>query len=280
MIKKPSILTAALASLLIMLICYDSSRAEELPRPIVQNYRVELSHTNARSSYLSPLPYSGKGVAVSAQWSKASRLHPENMVMDFKFDAQASDNLNPAKSAQMYGIDANLAWGLSWRKRWQNDIQTTLGGSTFARGGALYLTRNGNNPVTALGTAGVNLNGSASWHSAIGDIPILITDALTIPSLSLFFSPQYGETYYEIYLGNQNGIIHPGWWGNNFGINNLLSCTFDFGHTAFELGYRYERSSYYASNLFTMTDRHSLVIGVIPFGIGLRKKAKINSPLY
>lgn len=108
----------------------------------------------------------------------------------------------------------------------------------------------------------------------------MISDQMSVPTLGAFFAPQYGETYYEIWLGNHNGLAHCGWWGNNFGIRNLLSVKLDFGRTAMEIGYQYERQSYWANSLNTVINTHQFVIGVIPHGLGLKRKSNINSPLY
>lgn len=258
----------------------DTVPDKELPRPIVQQYRLAAGSSVALSTYLSPLHYSGKAMTVAGEWSKATNWNPENMVMVFNTAFTLREMHNPMHTAFMDGMDMHFSWGLAWRKRLPRNFQITVGGDVRINGGALYLTRNGNNPVTAIASAGIDISASASWRAHIGKLPVIIANHISIPTLGLFFAPQYGETYYEIWLGNHKGLAHCGWWGNNFGIRNLLSLKFDFGRTAWEIGYGYHRQSYWANNLNTVVNTHQLVIGVIPYGLGLKQKKAINSPLY
>ena len=145
-------------------------------------------------------------------------------------------------------------------------------------GGAYYLLRNGNNPVQAMATAAISARLSASRPFRIGAIDFLIADKVSVPSLSVFFSPEYGETYYEIYLGNHSGLVHAGWWGNNFRIDNLLSATFDFGRTAAMIGYRFSVDTQWANNLNTKIFTHSLVLGIVP-GVSVLKRNLGENPV-
>lgn len=182
------------------------------------------------------------------------------------------DNLsNPAGTARMIGLNAGFKWGISWRNVFPNGVQVTGGGSVDIDGGAYYLLRNGNNPVQAMATAAISARLSASRPFRIGAIDFLIADKVSVPSLSVFFSPEYGETYYEIYLGNHSGLVHAGWWGNNFRIDNLLSATFDFGRTAAMIGYRFSVDTQWANNLNTKIFTHSLVLGIVP-GVSVLKR--------
>ncbi len=249
---------------------------DTLPRPVTSVYRLEVGGTNARSTYLSPLRYSGTLWGASGEWMKAFQRDPEHIIMTFAGGINFRNMLNPPHSARMIGADARFNWGLAYRWRMPNNLQLALGGLLDINGGALYLTRNGNNPVTVLASAGIALDISLSYHFKIGKLPILISDRLNIPTIGAFFSPQYGETFYEIYLGNYKGLAHCGWWGNNFGVSNMLSVKLDFGRTAMEIGYRYDYRSFYANHLITRTAGNSFVIGVIPQGLGLKKKTKAN----
>ncbi len=254
--------------------------AEELPRPVLQQYRLEIGGGTAISTYLSPLRYDGSVIGVSGQWIKASQWAPESLVMQFDAGAAMRDYMNPARTATMLGFDGMFAWGLQWRRRLPHSLQITAGGSLDISGGCLYLTRNGNNPVTVLASASLDIDASLSWSFRIGRLPMVLSDEVRIPSIGGFFSPEYGETYYEIWLGNRKGLAHCGWWGNRFCIDNLLSLKLDFGRTAMEVGYRYGYNSAWANSLGTQLHTHTFVIGIIPHGLGIKRRAAINSPLY
>lgn len=252
----------------------------ELSRPVVQEYRLEIGHSTVLSTYLSPIGFEGRNLSASGEWSKASQWNPEKLIMQFNGGFSYRSMLNPHHTARMLGIGGIFSWGVSARFRLPYNLQLTAGGSAAFSGGCLYLTRNSNNPVSVNARAGINLNASLSWRSRIGRLPIILADEASLPTLGCFFTPQYGETYYEIYLGNHKGLAHCGWWGNNFGIDNLLSIRLDFGRTAMQIGYRYSYDSTWANHLNTHVATHNFVIGVIPHGLGLKRRQPINSPLY
>lgn len=256
------------------------ANAQELSRPVLQQYRLEIGRGTALSTYLSPLHYDGTVIGMSGQWSKASQWAPESLVMQFNAAGYMRDYKNPARTATMIGFDGMFSWGMQWRKRLPYSLQVTVGGSLDLSGGCLYLTRNGNNPVTALASASIDINASLSWRFKIGKLPMVLSDEVRLPSLGCFFAPEYGETYYEIWLGNRKGLAHCGWWGNRFCIDNLLSLKLDFGRTAMEIGYRYDYNSSWANYLSTRLHTHTFVIGIIPHGLGIKRRAAINSPLY
>lgn len=275
MIKKLSFIIFSLLAFL-----FQGKAQDSLPRPVASIYRLEIGRADARSTYLSPLRYSGTYLGAAGEWSKAFQKNPEHLVMTFAADLNYRNMLNPAHSARMLGLDARFNWGMAYRWKLPYNLQLAAGGLLDINGGALYLLRNGNNPVTVLASAGIDADCSLSWHFNIGRLPILISERIQIPTISAFFAPQYGETFYEIYLGNHQGLAHCGWWGNNFGIGNMLSIKLDFGRTAMEIGYRYDYRSYFANHIVTRTSLNSFVIGVIPQGLGLKKRTKAISSLY
>lgn len=241
-------------------------------RPVTATYSVELGSKNVLATYLSPLHYTGTDMAVAGTWSKAMPFSPQTSIMHFDAGADFSNLWNPARTARMIGLNAWFRWGMSWRHRFPYQIQFTAGGTIGIDGGAYYLLRNGNNPVEAIGNLSLAARISGSRPFKIGRLHFLLSDELSLPTFSLFFSPEYGETYYEIYLGNRKGLVHPGWWGNNFRIDNLLSATLDFGRTALTVGYRIKAYNQWANRLNTKIISHSFVIGIVPGGIGLKKR--------
>ena len=257
-----------------------AAETDTLPRPVTSVYRLEAGASSAQSTYLSPVKYTGSGFTLSGEWSKAFNKCPDHIVMRFAGSGTFRDMLNPASTARMLGIEAMFNWGMAWRQRLPHDLQISAGADIEISGGALYLPRNGNNPVTAMAFAGLDLNFSIGWHSRIGRLPFVVSDRIAIPSLGTFFSPQYGESYYEIYLGNHKGLAHCGWWGNHFGIDNLLSVKLDFGRTAMEIGYRYRLHTEYANGLNTHVITNAFVIGIIPHGLGLKKRKNANYSVY
>lgn len=255
------------------------SRAQDsIPRPVIGTYALEIGGTKALSTYLSPLRYSGNIYSASGEWIKVFQKNPDRWIMNFDAGVSYLSLLNPAQTALMLGFQADFKWGMSYRHTLPFGLQLAGGPGIDVNGGLLYLSRNGNNPVAANASVALSLNASSAYRFKIGKLPIVVSDKVSLPSLSAFFSPQYGETYYEIYLGNHSGLAHCGWWGNNFRISNLLSFDLDFGRTAMRIGYRYSFDSSYVCDLNSRLNSHTFVIGVIPGGLGIKSRKKVNLP--
>ena len=259
----------------------EEQAVEEFQRPVIGSYRLEAGERRAYSTYLSPFYYKGKGFALSGYWTKVLPQNPQHLAMSFEGRINFGDLLNPSRTARETDLHAGFQWGLQWQKRLDHDWAIGVGGSAGVYGGVLYLARNGNNPVSAQFATGIAATGYISRIIKIKSFPLLVSDRLTLPLMSGFFCQEFGESFYEIYLGNHKGLAHFGWPGNRFGIDNLISLTLDFGRTAMEVGYRFSMQNERANNLTTRIFNNAFVIGVIPGGIGLKdKKSKQLNPLY
>lgn len=249
-------------------------------RPVVSAYRLEAGSKSAYASYLSPFSYRGTNYAFSGLWTKVLPCNPQHLSMQFEGRVNYGSYLNPAKTARELDLHVSVQWGLMWQQRFAGNWLAGAGGTAGIYGGALYLPRNGNNPVSPQAAIGIGANLFASKHFCIKRLPVLVADRLTIPLMSGFFSQDYGESFYEIYLGNHSGLAHFGHPGNRFGIDNLFSVTLDFGRAALEVGYRFSTQTEKACNLTTRMWNNAFVIGIIPGGIGLKNNKKAIYPLY
>ena len=259
----------------------DGDDLREIKRPVIGFYNVEIGKRHALSTYLSPFSYKGTAYAVSGYWTKMLPADPERLAMSFEVRGEFGNLLNPGRTASEMDLEGTFSWGMEWKKRFPRNFIVGVGGVVGLYGGVLYLPRNGNNPAAAQFATGIGLSGSAGWHTTIGKLPVLFSDRLVLPLMSGFFMPGYGETYYEIYLGNHSGLAHFGWPGNRVGVDNLVSATLDFGRTSLQIGYRFSMQNTQANHLVNRIFNHAFVIGVVPGGIGLKQKRKdIITPLY
>lgn len=257
----------------------DSLKGGGSYRPVTGIYSIEIGRTDVLATYLSPLHYTGSQYGFSGEWTKAMPFNPEKAVMHFDGGLNFCSLLNPALTARMVGLTGDFRWGMSWKTALPYRLSLTAGGSLGFNGGAYYLMRNSNNPVQAMAQAALSLRASVARPFIIGRLPILVRDVVSLPTVTAFFAPQYGETYYEIYLGNHSGLAHAGWWGNNFSIDNRLTVSLDLGRTALTLGYRFQAQTQWANHLNTKIFTHSFMIGVVPGGLGFKSKIrKENRP--
>lgn len=268
-----------------LLHAHEGDGGQTVLRPVHAAYTVEAGSAHFADTYLTPLRYSGWQTTLRYDRMQAMRFDPGRWTMQLDFAATAARTLNPVGNATMWywGIDFN--WGMM-RRLWQRGgFSVMAGGQLDLNLGALYSARNGNNPVAAKAALTVGVAGRLGWKGRIGKVPVTLSWQPSLPVTGAFFSPEYGELYYEIYLGDHRNLARAAWWGNYFKLDNLIAADIHFGATSVRVGYRNSYLSTQASHITSRMISHCAVIGISGEWISLnpRKplsgKAKIISAL-
>ena len=255
------ILNIALA--VVMALTAAPLKAQTVERPVLSAYTLEAGSAHLAETYLSPLKHSGWNIALGYERMQAMRFSPERWVMQLQGRLALQRTNNPARNARMWNIDLDIRWGMAHRWRLADGWTVSAGGSTGIDLGAFYNPRNSNNPVAAKAAWTVNALGSLSWNTRLASLPVCLRYQAELPLTGIFFSPAYGELYYEIYLGNHKNLVRGAWPGNYFGLNNLLTADLRFGRTTMRLGYRCNILSTKASHIVTRRVEHCAVIGIV-----------------
>lgn len=239
-------------------------------RPVFATYSLGIGKSFALDTYLSPIRYSGVSTSFSGTWKKAFTQNPQHWSMHFDALVEFAYMLNPAKTAAMPELDFEFDWGAEYRWKLPFSVTVSAGAAIHTQAGMLYAMRNSNNPVSAKASIAIAATAAAYYDFKLGKLPLRISDRASLPSVGAFFSPAFGETYYEIYLGNHAGLVHPAWWGNHFTLRNVFSIDMDFGRTSMRLGYDLNVRTSYINHINTHIFTHSFIIGVTPGGLGLK----------
>lgn len=255
-------------------------------RPVTAAYMLEIGSSHISDTYLTPLKYTGWTTAFSYERMQAMKFNPERWVMRLATTIEMDKADNPVKNSSIWYLGLDVSWGMTHRWKLAHDITLAAGGSTAVDLGCIYSERNGNNPASAKAAWTLNLTAYASWNLNIGSLPVTLRYQPTLPVTGVFFSPDYGQLYYEIYLGNDSGLAHAAWWGNYFAMENLLTADLHLSSTCLRIGYRNNILSTKVDNITTRMANHSFVVGLSGewIGISSRKslpdKARIISALY
>lgn len=258
--------------------CNDEN--SEAARPVTGVYSLEIGRRSAVSRYLAPVTYAGAEYAAAGKWVKAMPFAPERALMEFDGRVSGAYSLlNPRKNSSMQALDAEFDWNM--RAWWQlpEGFTLSVGGGIEMEAGVLALLKNSNNPVSVNVAAALGLAASASWTHKFGKLPVVASLNLRSPLLGAFYMPGYGETYYEMYVGNHSGLVHCGFPGNRGKVMMSLSVMLDFGKTAMEIGYRLNWQRATANNLVYRSFGNFFTLGVIPGGLGLKKNLVQVRPL-
>lgn len=270
--KKIYSLMAAVA---VVFTAYAVEPEGAVERPVVSAYTLELGSAHIAQTYLSPLRYSGMGLALSYERMQAMRFDPERWVMRLSGRLEgAHTHNNPARNASMWDLGLNIGWGMS--RRWNLDRWSLYaGGYTAVEGGALYVPRNSNNPVAAKASWVIGATAAAVYHTSLWSKRLTLRYLAEMPLTGMFFSPEYGELYYEIYLGNHSGLLRGAWPGNFFRLNNLLTADIALGRTILRLGYRCNISSTKTHDIVCRHIEHMAVVGLASEWISLSPSRKL-----
>lgn len=272
---------AALVVWICVLALWHSSalaQQQEAPiRPLTTSYSVGVGTKHILDTYLSPIKHKGTAVSIAGRWQQAMAANPERLVMQFDASAAFAGAANDLGNSLINDVSLRLGWNMQYRYCPIENLQLGAGGGVLIDCGAAYLSRNSNNPVSARLSADITPVASACYNISLGRLRMRLSDRVMIPSLGLFFSPQYGQSYYEIYLGDKSGLVHCGWWGNHFCINNLLCAEFKVGSTWLSLGYEFDYRSSYVNNLNTRFGTHSAVIGITTDWLNVTGRQNINN---
>lgn len=250
--------------------------SDDLSRPVLSTYSVEIGRETALSTYLTPLRHHGPHVALSGQWSKRLPADPTHLSMHFSADVAAAFMHPYRLTSKMQDVGLGFDWTMLHTWHPADNISISGGGGCGLAAGALLRMSNSNNPAAAYADVHISLAARGAWAGKLGRLPVVISENVNLPSLSVFFSPEYAEPYYAIYLGYRDGLVNTGWWGNHFSIDNLINARLVLGRRSLDIGYRFKVDSSWVNHINTQRVSHSFVIGVT---IGVPAGKTINESL-
>ncbi len=246
-----------------------------LPRPVTSTYELRIGGSRILDTYLSPLVYNGLHLSLAGSWAKALPANPEHLSMRFRASIEGNSAGHPYFTSHLLNGNISGSWGLHYGFSPGEKWRINAGGSIGLDLGGTFLPNNGNNPATANVWLGIAPEASVSYSTTIFSHPVKFIEEISLPSAGIFFSPEFGESYYEIWIGNHSGLTHFGWWGNCFRLSNFIGGEVKWPRGSLRIGYQLGVRSSYINHLNTQYITHSVGIGFIP---AYRKVCNINPP--
>lgn len=231
-------------------------------RPVEKAFSFEVGKMSLTDTYLSPLRYGGTSFAIAYQRQQAMRFDPRRWTMRLSGRVLFAGTDNPARTAKIYNVGVHFDWAMTRVWRFSHGFSAGVGGGTSLNLGCLYSTRNGNNPASAKAAWTIDLAGIAAWEGRLGRVPVTVRYQPTIPLTGVFFAPEFGQLYYEIYMGDNRNLTHFAHPGNYFSIENLITADFRFGKTSLRIGYRGNILSTRVNSVTSRDITNSVIIGV------------------
>ncbi len=234
-------------------------------RPVMSMFMVDCGHESLLDTYVSPVTYRGANVRLGYERMQAMRFNPRHWVMQLEAGVDYGNLKNPAGNHTEHSLMAECRWAMM--RRWTDvaigGLQVQAGGMTQFRGGIIYNPINSNNVVSVKLHWNVGVNALAAYTVGRNRrVPVTLRCQVTMPVAGVFFSPEYDESYYEIYVGNRKGLANFGWWGNRFDMTSLLTADLHLGGTVLRVGYRGRIATSWIKQINCHEFTHSFVLGI------------------
>lgn len=279
-------LTALLLTLIAPVLGWAQDPDTTLLRPVLSAYTIQAGSSHLADTYLSPLKFNGWHTGIGYERMQAMKFNPQKWVMQMKFNLNVDNASATYSTSNLWYAGLDFSWSMMHRWKLPYNITLAAGGAARLDLGCVYNSRNGNNPASAKAALTVDVTGFAAWNYKICNLPFTLRYQPSIPLTGAFFAPDYGELYYEIYLGNHKNLAHCAWWGNYFRMDNLLTLDLHFGSTSLRLGYSGNILSTKINHTVTNKFTNSFLIGIAGEWIsinprkGISKNTRIISALY
>lgn len=198
-----------------------------------------MGRANYLDTYLSPQNYKGPQLTIMNETLR--RLLRNNSVT-FQTLTTAHVALADNASARASDIGGGFTYDAGWHYT-KDDVllrglQLMIGGQAGGSLGFLYNNRNGNNPAQGYLSAHLSLSGAAIYAFRIKHQRLKLRYQASMPLVGAMFSPNYGQSYYEIFSrGDYDHNVCMTYPGNALSFTQLLSADIPVRHSTLRVGY-------------------------------------------
>lgn len=273
--KKTTLLLTIWIGILSVTVSQEN-RSPILPvTPVNQSTMFGIGKAFLNDSYLSPLRYSGISMSLMHDRIKGTPYANGNLLLQQQFLIQVAITKNPTASASEYYGDLDYKLTGLYPLFVRSNLRVYGGGGWEASLGGIYNVRNSNNPGSLKVSTNLNLSAMALYNWKI----FTFRWQLTTPFAGMFFSPEYGHSYYEIFtLGNNKGTIHFGSFHNQQALRNYFSLDVPVRNITLRAAYLGDYYNTHVNELTTRIISHQFMIGLAVESLNFGGKRVRNNP--
>lgn len=258
--KAHSIITALLASL-VQVLPLSAQTEQPKVKDVVNAKMLATGYTNILDTYISPEHYTGTELRFIDETIRKKEKWPTMLTH------QAQISYTKPRSDEANNLYALYTFGYALHRRWQlvgDRLELKVGGQAEVGGGFLYNTRNGNNPAQARLYLNVGPSAAAAYDFQMGSHRSAVTYQMAAPLLGILFSPNYGQSYYEIFSKDDydhNVVVTTPFCAPT--LRQQISLDMQFGRSTLRIGYLCDIQQAKVNNLKYHTYSHLLVLGYV-----------------
>lgn len=246
---------------------------------IVRSVMVGAGKTNVYDTYLSPLEYRGPELRLMNESMRMTRLMGGRVSAQRIVQVNASSTDNISKSGKSYSGMFNWTYALHYQYNVDDRLKILFGPMLDLNGGFIYNTRNSNNPAQAKVYGSIDASTMAIYKLRIGRYPMTLRYQANLPFIGVMFSPEYGQSYYEIFSLKHSGknVLFTS-FHNAPTVRQMLTLDFPIGKTIMRAGYLCDIQQAKVNNLKSHFYSHNFMIGFVRNFQMLRGKNRISLP--
>lgn len=175
--------------------------------PTDETWLVGIGRLRQQDTYLSPLHYRGPQLTFVRETFHPTRRCQQRIVFQSYLQGAFSYTENKPGTANEWG--GRLGYNAGWHYQWTplSGLRLMAGALVGTRLGIVYNDQGGNNPAQGRAAIDVSASVLASYHFRLGRKTLGVRYQALLPLAGCMFSPQYGQSYYELSEGNRDHNI-------------------------------------------------------------------------
>jgi len=214
------------------------------------SFMIGVGYSNQLDTYLSLLEYKGTEIDILRETLRSTHYCQGKISVQTLFQGDISYLRSPTHDGTEWSgeVDYSIHWHYNFQI--MPSLRILVGSGLQGGIGFLYNLRNGNNPAQLKAAVNIPISSAAIWKFRLFNYPFSMRYQADIPFVGFTFSPNYGQSYYEIFsLGESDNNICFTSLFKAFSIKQLLSFDIPIKGNTLRLGYLGRISQYEVNNL-------------------------------
>ena len=215
-------------------------------------------------TYLTPEHFSGTGYTYLYIKDTTPTDTLRRWTTTIEHEVDFSKTKDRSGNASNLEVSYNLYWARYYNLQPISNLRLQVGAAANASLGGIYNMISSNNPAQAHASINIMPSATASYDFRIGSQNFSARYELNLPLIGVMFSPNYGQSYYEIFCqGNYDHNIVPTTFISAPTFRQTASVDWHFSkRMSLRLGYlgNYQQSN--VNNLKSHIYAHRIMIGI------------------